>query len=81
MVGGAQFIKEPGSDKAEIGISVADELEDLGIGSLLIAHLAAAAAEQHVAWLRADVLPENHGMLEVFRETGFPIRYTRSRAS
>ena len=74
VVGGAQFIKEPGSDTAEIGISVADELQDLGLGSLLIAHLAAAAAEQHVAWLRADVLPENHRMLEVFRQTGFPIQ-------
>jgi acetyl coenzyme A synthetase (ADP forming)-like protein len=73
VVGGAQYIRGPGPITAEIGLSVADDLQHLGLGSLLIAHLAAAAAEEQVAWLHADLLPENHRMLEVFRESGFPI--------
>ena len=62
---------------AEVGISVADDLQGLGLGSLLIAHLAAAAAEEGIAWLHADVMPENHAMLQVFRETGFPSHCVR----
>ena len=73
VVGGAQFIATSDSGSAEVGVSVADELQGLGLGSLLIAHLAEAAAEQGIAWLRADVLPENHTMLKVFRETGYPV--------
>ena len=56
-----------------MGIDLADDLQGVGLGSLLIAHLATAAAEQGIDWLHADVLPENHAMLQVFRETGFPV--------
>ena len=48
IVGGAQFIRTERSDVAELGISVADDLQGVGLGSLLIAHLATAAAEQGI---------------------------------
>jgi acetyl coenzyme A synthetase (ADP forming)-like protein len=73
VVGGAQFVTSPGTLAAEVGVSVADEHQGLGLGSILIAHLAQAAAEQGIPWLHADVLPENHAMLRVFRETGYPV--------
>jgi acetate---CoA ligase (ADP-forming) len=73
VVGGAQFIAVPGTASADVGVSVADDFQGLGLGSILIAHLAQAAAEHGVAWLHADVLPENHAMLQVFRDTGYPI--------
>ena len=73
VIGGAQFIRENES-VAEMGVSVADDVQGLGLGSLLIAHLASAAAEEGIEWLRADVLPENHLMLKVFRESGFPVK-------
>ena len=73
VVGGAQFISIPGSASAEVGVSVADDHQGLGLGSILIAHTARAAAEQGVTWLHAEVLPENHAMLQVFRETGYPV--------
>ena len=73
VVGGARFIGTSGASAAEMGVSVADELQGLGLGSLLIAHLAEAAAEEGITWLHADVLPENHAMLQVFRESGYPI--------
>jgi acetate---CoA ligase (ADP-forming) len=73
VVGGAQFIPTPGTASAEVGVSVADDHQGLGLGSILIAHLAQAAAEHGIAWLHADVLPENHAMLKVLRETGCPV--------
>jgi acetyl coenzyme A synthetase (ADP forming)-like protein len=73
VVGGGQFISTPGTASAEVGVSVADDHQGLGLGSILIAHLAQAAAEHGIVWLHADVLPENHAMLKVFRETGYPV--------
>ena len=55
-------------------MSVSDELQGQGLASILIAHLAEAAHENGIEIFVADVLPENHKMIQVFRGTGFPIR-------
>jgi acetyl coenzyme A synthetase (ADP forming)-like protein len=72
IVGGAQYIRET-KTRAEIALSVTDRLHGLGLASILIAHLAQAAHENGVEFFRADVLPENHRMIDVFRQTGFPV--------
>jgi acetyl coenzyme A synthetase (ADP forming)-like protein len=72
MIGGAQYSRIDGG-RAEIGMSVADEWQGKGIGSILLGQLAQAAGERGVAILVAEVLPENHGMIGVFRESGFPL--------
>ena len=72
VVGGAQFIRENAS-RAEISVSVADELQGSGLGSLLVGSLVAAAFDAGIAILEAKVLPENHRMIQVFRQSGFPI--------
>ncbi len=73
VVGGAQYIREGTSKRAEIAMSTSDELQGLGLASILIAHLAEAAREQGIEFFAAEVLPENHRMIQVFRATGFPI--------
>ncbi len=73
VVGGAQYIREGASKRAEIAMSTSDELQGLGLASILIAHLAEAAREQGIELFSAEVLPENHRMIQVFRATGFPI--------
>ncbi|TMK47620.1 MAG: GNAT family N-acetyltransferase [Actinobacteria bacterium] len=72
MIGGAQFSRIDGG-RAEIGMSVADEWQGMGIGSILLGQVAQAAAARGVTILVAEVLPENHGMIGVFRESGFPL--------
>ena len=72
MIGGAQYSRIDGG-RAEIGMSVADEWQGRGIGSILLGQLAQAAAERGVTIFVAEVLPENHGMIGVFRESGFPL--------
>ncbi len=74
VVGGAQYIREEHSTRAEVAMSVSDELQGLGLASILIAHLAEAARENGIEFFSADVLPENHKMIQVFRGTGFPIQ-------
>ncbi len=72
VVAGAQYIRV-GGYRAEVSVSVADELQGKGLGSLLIAHLAQAADEAGIRFFFAEVLPENHRMIDVFRRTGFDV--------
>ncbi|MGH7911393.1 MAG: GNAT family N-acetyltransferase, partial [Candidatus Dormibacteraceae bacterium] len=59
---------------AEVALAIADDLQGLGLGTLLLGHLAAYAAAAGIDTFTADVLPENHRMLGVFRASGFRIR-------
>jgi acetyl coenzyme A synthetase (ADP forming)-like protein len=72
MIGGAQYSRMD-EGRAEIGMSVADEWQGKGIGSILLGQLAQAAGERGVTIFVAEVLPENHGMIGLFRESGFPL--------
>ena len=63
-----------GSDRAEAAFAVADAYQRRGLGTLLLAQLAEAAKQNGIAVLEADVLAENHRMIELFRRSGFLIR-------
>ncbi|MBD0323340.1 MAG: GNAT family N-acetyltransferase, partial [Aldersonia sp.] len=45
-----------------------------GLGSILLEHLAGAAAENGIETFVAEVLAENRGMIMVFREAGYQIK-------
>ena len=62
-----------GDGRAEIAFAVSDALQGQGLGTILLAHLAEAATENAVRTFYAEVLPSNHRMVEVFRESGFPV--------
>jgi acetate---CoA ligase (ADP-forming) len=81
VIGGAQYIREGSTSRAEVSVSVADELQGHGVGSILVAHLADAAGVTGIATFHAFVLPENHRMIDVFRGSGFPIHLRASPGS
>ena len=56
-----------------MAFAIADALQGHGLGTILLAHLAEAAHEAGVGVFFAEVLPQNHRMVEVFRESGFPV--------
>ena len=62
-----------GGGRAEVAFAVADALQGHGLGTILLAHLAAAAGENGIETFRAEVLPQNHRMIGMFRESGFPV--------
>ena len=62
-----------GPDDAEVAFAVADRLQGKGLATLLLAHLAEVASENGISVFWAEVMPQNHRMLEVFRESGFPV--------
>ena len=67
-----------GDTVAEIAFEVADGLRGRGLATILMAQLAARARERGIETFAADVLGENRRMLEVFRESGFPMEVQRS---
>lgn len=62
-----------GESRAEFGIAIADALQGLGIGSLLLEHLAEAADAAGISVFEADVLASNASMLDVIRSTKLPV--------
>lgn len=61
-------------EHAEVAFLVADAWQSRGISTILLAHLAEAAHRRGIATFTAEVLPANHQMIEMFRESGFPLR-------
>jgi acetate---CoA ligase (ADP-forming) len=70
----AGFYRDPQTaDRAEVAFAVSDALQGHGIGTLLLEHLARIARDQGISTFDAYVLPQNHRMLEVFRNSGFGV--------
>jgi acetyl coenzyme A synthetase (ADP forming)-like protein len=72
FVGHAGYVRTDPSE-AEVAFAVADELQGLGAATVLLAHLAEAATDEGIEVFHAEVLAENRRMLEVFRDSGFPV--------
>jgi acetyl coenzyme A synthetase (ADP forming)-like protein len=62
-----------GDESVEVAFAIADDLQGQGLGTVLLAHLAEAAAACGYTQFHAEVLADNHRMLEVFRDSGFPV--------
>jgi acetyl coenzyme A synthetase (ADP forming)-like protein len=63
--------------RAEVAFMVSDAWQGRGIATIMLAHLAAAAEEHGISTLLAEVLPHNHRMIDVFSESGFPVKRHR----
>ena len=71
IVGHASYVAD--DDRAEVAFVVADACQGQGLGTILLGQLAHIASERGIRTFEAVVRPENHQMLSVFRESGFPI--------
>jgi acyl-CoA synthetase (NDP forming)/GNAT superfamily N-acetyltransferase len=60
---------EPGTE--EVALMVEESRHGLGIGTLLLDHMAVSARDRGVDLFRAEVLTDNTPMLRVFRDAGF----------
>jgi len=65
-------------DRAEVAFLVADAWQAHGIATILLAHLAEHADRHGISTFIAEVLPSNHKMISVFRESGFPVEVRRT---
>jgi acetyl coenzyme A synthetase (ADP forming)-like protein len=61
-------------DRAEVALAIADSMQGKGLGTILVGQLAEAAHDNGITVFEATVLPQNHRMIEVFRESGFAVQ-------
>src|SRR6185312_15520212 len=74
IVGHAAWVRlASGADRAEVAFETADTMQGRGLATVLLAHLAYGARAQGIHTFVAEVLPENHAMLSVFRDSGLPL--------
>lgn len=67
---------EPDATTAEVAFVVDDAHQRRGLGSVLLEHLAGAAAENGIETFVASVLAENPGMVRVFEDAGYQVNGT-----
>jgi acetyl coenzyme A synthetase (ADP forming)-like protein len=72
VVGHAMYV-EDAPRKAELALAIADTYQRRGLGTILLGQLAEAATVAGIDVLEAIVKPENHRMLDMLRESGFPL--------
>jgi GNAT superfamily N-acetyltransferase len=75
VVGHAGFERQPDhSDRAEVAMEIADAMQGKGLGTILLGQLPEVANQLGIQVLDAEVLPENHQMVKVFHDSGFPVK-------
>ncbi len=72
LVGQGTYVAT-GPSRAEIAFAISDELKGKGVGTIMLAHLAEVAIEHDISIFEADVQLGNRRMVEMFRESGFPV--------
>jgi acetyltransferase len=71
QIGVARYVREPGTDTAEIAIVVADDWQGRGVATRLLTDLRDLARAAGITHLVASVLRENGRMLELVRKLGY----------
>ena len=72
-IGVGRYIRttaDPDGDVAELAITIADDYQLHGVGTVLFEQLVCIARRKGIARLTAEVLPCNRVMLDIFRHSG-----------
>jgi acyl-CoA synthetase (NDP forming)/GNAT superfamily N-acetyltransferase len=76
LVGCGSYEVTGGSESAEVAMSVADDMHNRGVGTLLLEHLISLARSRGVRTFVAETLTENALMLQVFANAGLRAQRT-----
>ena len=71
MLAIGRYDRIPGTTSAEVAFLVDDAQQGRGLGSVLLEHLAAIAAECGIERFEAEVLTDNYRMVRVFVDAGY----------
>jgi GNAT superfamily N-acetyltransferase len=80
VLGVARYVVIEGTSprRAEMAVAVSDASQGLGVGTVLLDHLARIAVSRGVQAFEADVLGANSRMLRMIRRSGLPLDLTRN---
>lgn len=76
-VGSARFVRIPGEpDTAEPAVTVVDDYQGKGLGSVLLQRLIEAAWERDIRWFRSELLAENKASKGLMESLSPEVRFT-----
>src|SRR5262245_59775527 len=80
VLGVARYVVIEGTTprRAEMAVAVSDAAQNLGVGTVLLEHLARIAVARGVRAFEADVLGANNRMMHMIRRSGLPMDCTRN---
>ena len=78
LVAVGRYERSPDTAEAEVAFVVADAYQHLGIGTMLLDHLAYAARPNGISTFVATTLADNRNMVDVFLHSGFTVTTTSS---
>ncbi len=78
LVAVGRYERGPEATEAEVAFVVADAYQHLGIGTMLLDHLAHAARPNGISTFVATTLADNRNMVDVFLHSGFSVTTTSS---
>ena len=73
LIAVGRYERLEGTDEAEVAFVVADDHQHHGIGTMLLEHLADVARQHGIRTFVASTMADNHDMLHVFADSGFPV--------
>src|SRR5688572_20055285 len=73
---GHAFFAALNQTRAEVAFTIVDEFRGRGLATILLGQLADIAAANGIQIFEAELMGSNQAMLNVFRESGFPIEVT-----
>jgi acetyltransferase len=76
ILGVGRLMKIHGTGDAEIAVLISDNWQGRGLGKELLARLLVVAADDKLAHVVADILPDNRGVMRICEKLGFSLKHS-----
>ena len=69
-------MKIHGTNDGEVAVLVSDQWQGRGLGKELLARLLIVGADEKLARLTADILPDNRDVMRICEKLGFTLKHS-----
>jgi acetyltransferase len=76
ILGVGRLMKIHGTREAEIAVLISDNWQGRGLGRELLSRLLVVAADDKLAHVVADILPDNRGVMRILDKLGFTLKHS-----